>query len=117
MTWIGPAGGDWNTASNWTIHVPFSTEAVLIPGNSSVVISGTAECNNLTIEAGATVTNNGIFSIGNSLSGEGAFINGASANLNIGGDATITTLTATAADNTVNYNGAGSTISQRNSLL
>jgi autotransporter-associated beta strand protein len=106
-TWQGPAGGDWNTVTNWSLHVPIPSDAVVIPENSSVVISGTAECNNLTINSGATVTNNGTLSIGNLLSGPGELINGAFAVLNIGGDATITTLTATADGNTVNYNRAG----------
>ena len=104
-TWTGPAGGDWNTASNWSIQVPVSIDAVVIPEGCSVVISGSAECNNLTINSGATVTNNGTLSIGNLLSGPGELINGASAVLNIGGDATIATLTATADGNTVDYNG------------
>ena len=103
--WIGPDGGDWNTVTNWSIHVPVSSDAVVIPEGSIVVISGTAECNNLTINTGAVVTNNGSLSIGNLLSGAGTFINGSSAALNIGGDATITTLTATAEGNTIDYKG------------
>ena len=53
-----------------------------------------------------TYTNSGTLTCANSLSGAGGtLIQGAATILNLGGTSTITTLTATAAGNTVNYNG------------
>jgi hypothetical protein len=61
-----------------------------------------------------TYTNNGTLTVATALSGAGSLTQGANGTLNIGGTATINTLTATAAGNTVNYNGAAQTIKGAN---
>ncbi|MFI5253638.1 MAG: beta strand repeat-containing protein, partial [Bacteroidota bacterium] len=72
------------------------TNAISIP---SVTITG-------------TYTNNGILTVATALAGAGGLTQGAAATdtLNLGGTSTITSLTATGAGNTVNYNGAGQTV-------
>jgi len=57
-----------------------------------------------------TYTNSGTLTISTALAGSGTLTNGngTTGTLNLGGTSTITTLTATAAGNTVNYNGSGS---------
>ena len=61
-TWLGGTSSDWNTASNWVGGVPTSTTNVIIPPGPMYqpVVSNApvAECNNLTIESGATLTIN-----------------------------------------------------------
>ena len=54
-----------------------------------------------------TYTNNGTLTVATALSGGGELTQGSGAVLNIGGTSTITTLTASASGNTVNYNGTG----------
>ncbi len=61
-TWLGGTSSDWNTASNWVGGVPTSTTNVIIPPGPMYqpVVSNApvAECNNLAIESGATLTIN-----------------------------------------------------------
>ncbi|HXM82133.1 MAG TPA: DUF6701 domain-containing protein [Burkholderiales bacterium] len=57
-----------------------------------------------------TYTNNGTLTVATSLAGAGTLTNGATGTLNIGGTSAIATLTASAAGNTVNYNGAAQTV-------
>lgn len=66
----------------------------------------------ITVASGATLTNNATLTVETALSSSGSgsgreLIQGSGAVLNIGGSSGITTLTATANPNTVNYNGAG----------
>jgi len=65
-------------------------------------ISGTISIPSVTV-TGITLTNNGNLTVGTALAGTGGLINSAAGVLNIGGTLSITTLTATAAGNTVNY--------------
>jgi len=59
---------------------------------------------------GVTLTNNGTITASTSLAGTGGVTQGATGILNIGGTSAITTLTATAIGNAVNYTGAAQTI-------
>jgi Domain of unknown function DUF11 len=59
-------------------------------------------------------TNNGTFTVATALSGAGSLTNGTNDTLNIGGTSAITTLTATAAGNTVNFTGAAQTVHTSN---
>lgn len=63
--WTGTTGNNWNTPSNWSLNqIPTLNTNVLIPvaatGNYPLVtgLNGVADCANLTIEAGASVTVN-----------------------------------------------------------
>jgi len=78
----------------------FSGAAKTISGANAVSIP------NLTVTG--TVTNSGTLTVGTALSGAGGLTN--TATLNIGNTSGITTLTATANPNTVNYSGAAQTV-------
>ena len=80
------------------IHT-FSGAAKILSGNTATTIPSVAVT--------GTLTNNGTMTVGTALSDVGGLINGATGILTIGGTSTITTLTVSAAGNTVNYNGAG----------
>ncbi|MEO9476361.1 MAG: hypothetical protein ABJG41_12530 [Cyclobacteriaceae bacterium] len=60
ITWDGSASSDWNTPENWlSDEVPAVTDNVVIAnaGSAPVIGSGTVVgCNNLTIDASATLT-------------------------------------------------------------
>jgi hypothetical protein len=73
--------------------------------------SGTLTCSTLLTVTGAAIrlTNNGTINSTAVLSGTGGVTQGATGILNIGGTSTITTLTATATGNLVNYTGAAQT--------
>lgn len=62
LTWTGATDTDWNNATNWsTGTVPTTGAHVIIPNeaNDPVIFSGIgASCNNLTVEAGASLTIN-----------------------------------------------------------
>ncbi|MBP6925720.1 MAG: hypothetical protein KBC22_01525 [Candidatus Pacebacteria bacterium] len=73
-------------------------------------INGTFSIPSVSFIGDAEYTNNGTLTIGTALGGDGELINGASGTLNIGGTSTVTTLTATAVGNTVNYTGATQTV-------
>lgn len=110
-TWLGTTSTDWATPSNWCGGVPTSSTAVTIPsgGNQPIISSSTtAECSSIAIAG--SLTNNGTLTISGALSGAGSLTNASTGTLNIGGNATITTLTATATGNEVNYTGAAQTV-------
>ena len=69
-------------------------------------LNGTITIPNTTVN-GITLTNNNTLTVTTALSGTGALTNTATGILNIGGTCSITTLTATATGNTVDYNGIG----------
>lgn len=80
--WDGSTSTDWNTASNWTNNaVPTSSDNVVIPSlptNQPHVLSGDdAECRDISIESGASLTyDSGINSgaIYGSVYNDGSFI-------------------------------------------
>jgi hypothetical protein len=82
------------------IHT-FNTNAQTLMGSFSIP--------NVTV-TGVVLTNNDTLTVGTALIGSGNLTNNATGVLNIGGTSTITTLTATAAGNTVNYSGAAQTV-------
>lgn len=75
FTWDGSESSSWNTAANWDQNiVPSSTDDVIIAnaGTAPVIASGTGfSCNNLTINAGASL----IINSGGSLITYGAITN------------------------------------------
>ncbi len=55
--WTGAVDSDWNTSGNWSSGVPSPEDDVnIFSGANPLVITGTVECNNLTIEPLARVT-------------------------------------------------------------
>ncbi|MEA3444510.1 MAG: LamG-like jellyroll fold domain-containing protein, partial [Bacteroidota bacterium] len=60
LTWDGSAGTDWNTAANWNYDVvPTLYCNITIPdvANAPTIASGSSgDCNNITINSGATLT-------------------------------------------------------------
>jgi len=64
LDWTGAASSDWNTSGNWSNNVvPTANDNVTIPdvsgaseNNPLIAYNGTADCNNLTVESGATLT-------------------------------------------------------------
>ncbi|MBI5922165.1 MAG: hypothetical protein HY847_11045 [Betaproteobacteria bacterium] len=79
-------------------------------GAGAKTIGGVTVVNDTLTVVGGTLTNNSTLTVTNALSGTGGLTNGAADTLNIGGTSGITTLTATAAGNTVNYTGTGQTL-------
>ncbi|MDD5384998.1 MAG: hypothetical protein PHG89_08980 [Gallionella sp.] len=116
-------GGVWSNASNVAVNFrgglinnggtftagtgiqTFNTTAQAIGGTSPITIP------NLTV-ATVAVTNNGNLTVSTALAGTTGSLANATATsvLNLGGTSAITTLTATAAGNTVNYTGAAQTL-------
>ncbi len=111
-------GGTWNctVAEDFSVTGNIANDGTFT-GNSGIytlsgagkTISGASSTaiSNVTISGAGSYTNNGVLTVGTALSGAGSLTQGATGTLNLGGTALITTLVATAATNTVNYNGAG----------
>ncbi len=76
---------------------------------NSQALNGTFSIPSVTVNTPTTLTNNGTLTVGTALAGTGGLTNAATGtlNLNFTGALGITTLTATAAGNTVNYGYAG----------
>ncbi|WP_202700458.1 LamG-like jellyroll fold domain-containing protein [Flavobacterium sp. UGB4466] len=70
VTWDGWSGdGNWNTPTNWSTNsVPTGTSNVVIPSLASqpIISSANAQCNNITISSGATLTVNRNFTVNGS---------------------------------------------------
>lgn len=94
----GNLQNDGTLTANTGVHA-FTGAAKTFSGANPIVIPSLA--------VSGTYTNNITLTVATALSGIGTLSNGANATLNLGGTATITTLTATASPNTVNYNGTG----------
>ncbi len=109
------SGGTWNNSANALVTFrggithngatftagtgvqTFDTSSQAIGGTTAISIP------NITV-TGVTLTNNTTLTVGTALSGTGGLTQGSGAILNIGGTSAITTLTATANPNTINYN-------------
>jgi hypothetical protein len=111
------ANGNWNNSigENVTLRNGLSNMGTLTSGTGTYFITTNSQSFDGTIsldkaEVSAALTNNGTLSVVTSLSGAGSLVQGTNATLNIGGTSTITTLTATASGNTVNYNGGVQTL-------
>ena len=102
------------TAANVALTLPgsLSVSGTFNAGTGVYTLSGTTKTisGTLTIPSvvvTGTYTNNGTLTVSTALTGAGGLTNGAAGMLNIGGTSTISTLTATASGNIVNYNGSG----------
>ncbi len=64
--WIGPAGGDWSTAANWTNGIPASGNDALITGGSDIAINNPLIIDySVTNFSGNIAVNADVFNIGN----------------------------------------------------
>ncbi|MBF9221551.1 M36 family metallopeptidase [Hymenobacter ruricola] len=76
-TWTGALSTDWNTAGNWTNGLPTATTDALIPGNVTnmpAIASATADVRNLTLNAGATLSQTaGTLNVLGNLTNNGTF--------------------------------------------
>ena len=111
-------GGTWNNSGNSAIDFRGGiTNSGTFTAGSGVntfstntqALSGTLTIPNITV-TGVALTNNGTLTCATALAGSGELANAATGILNLGGTSAITTLTATAAGNTVNYSGAAQTV-------
>ncbi|MFA7177189.1 MAG: hypothetical protein WC114_08075, partial [Smithellaceae bacterium] len=117
------AGGTWNNSGNSDVVFKggLTNSGTFTAGSGTYTFNTNAQnitCSSASVTipnltaTGITVTNKcaGIYplTISTALAGTGALAQDASANLFLEGSAGIATLTATAADNTVNFSGAGS---------
>jgi hypothetical protein len=113
------SGGIWNETGVAAIGLGgnFSNSGTFTASTGVHTFSGTAKA----IDSGSalaipsvtvtgTVTNNATLTVASALAGAGTLTQGASATLNVGGTASITTLTASATGNTVNYTGASAQV-------
>jgi hypothetical protein len=102
----------FNAAAGGTISGATATVIPSVTFTTSYTNSGTLTSATLLTVTGAAVvlTNNGTINAATALSGTGGVTQGATGILNIGGTSGITTLTATAVGNTVNYTGAAQTV-------
>lgn len=112
------AGGVWNNSANEAVTfqgglayagTSFTAgSGVHTFSTNSQAISGTLSIPSITV-TGVTLTNNGNLTVNTALAGTGGLTNGASAQLHLGftGALGITTLTASASGNLVEYAAAG----------
>ncbi|WP_400193054.1 Ig-like domain-containing protein [Hymenobacter sp. B81] len=79
LTWTGGASTNWNSAANWSpAQVPAADDNVLVPAGAPrypVLAGGAFEAHNLTLEAGATLSQSG-----GTLEVAGAFVNNGTLN-------------------------------------
>ncbi len=94
------AGNFTNNATSFTASSGLHTFS-----GSSMTISGSTTTSIANVEVTGSYTNTRTLTVSTALSGTGTLTNNGT--LNIGGTSTVTTLTATASGNTVNYNGTG----------
>jgi hypothetical protein len=109
------AGATWGNTGNSavTIEGGITNSGTFTSGNgiytfssNNQALTGTFTITNVTV-TGITLTNNNTLAASTTLSGTGTLSQAANATLNIGNGSTITTLTATASGNTVNYTRGG----------
>jgi hypothetical protein len=113
------AGATWNNSGNSTVTFRggITTTPTFTGGSGlhtfdagvSKTLTGTFSIPNVTV-TGVTLNNSGTLTVGTALAGNGTLVNAATGTLNLGGTSAITTLTATAVGNTVNYTGAAQTV-------
>jgi autotransporter-associated beta strand protein len=112
------SGGTWNNSGNEdvTFRGGITNNGTFTAGTgihtfdtNAQALTATFAIPSVTV-TGITLTNNGVLNIGTLLTGSGGLAQGAGSILTLGGGVTITTLTASAAGNTVNYSGASQTI-------
>ncbi len=105
VTFTGGITNDGATFDASTGATSFTTNSQNITGGSNTIFGGT-----ITINSPIVVTNTGTVTTNGALNGTGGFTNSTNGSLTIALTIGITTLTATATNNTVVYPSAGQTI-------
>ncbi|MFN5919835.1 MAG: beta strand repeat-containing protein, partial [Bacteroidota bacterium] len=77
---------------------------------ASQALNGTFDIPNITVTSPTVLTNTNTLTVTTALAGTGGLTQASNATLNIGGTSGITTLTASASGNTVNYTGAAQVV-------
>ena len=93
-TWTGATDNRWDRAANWSGGIPTATDDAIIPAGLSrypvINTNVNAQCNNLQINAGATLTNNNnsshYFYINGNFTVNGSYINNTSGDFSIYGN-------------------------------
>jgi len=104
FVWTNVAGGDWNTAANWTPNlVPGSDDSVLIVNAGAVTLDTAADCADFTLGTktyGATLTGSGTLTIRGtflwtqgSMTGSGRTVLETGAVMNVAGGVSLATRT------------------------
>ncbi len=106
-TWTGNSSDSWNTAGNWSTNAaPTASDNVKIPSGRSRypdITSGTANCKNIEIVSGASVTvDGGTLSIAGSISNSGVF-DAENGRIELVGSTVQTVPTGAFKNNTVRY--------------
>jgi LPXTG-site transpeptidase (sortase) family protein len=108
-TGAAPINFGGNFTDNGTFTANSSSSAVHT-FTATKTISGANPIAMPYLTATGAVTNTGNLTVASTLAGTGTLTNGANATLNLAGITTVGTLTATAANNTVNYTGAAQSV-------
>lgn len=112
------ASANWNNSGNSgvTFHNGINNGGTFTAGSGVYLfdtntqsLTGTLAIPNVTVD-GITLTNNNTLTVSTDLAGTGALAQANNATLNIGGASGITTLTASATGNTVNFTGVAQTV-------
>ncbi|MEI6139011.1 MAG: Calx-beta domain-containing protein, partial [Mariniphaga sp.] len=113
------ATGNWNNTSNESVSFrggitnsgtfTAGTGTYSFNTNSQSLI-GTFVIPTVSISTPTTLTNTGTLTCGTSFTGTGGFAQAANSTLNLGGSATVTTFSANASPNLVNYYGTAQTV-------
>src|SRR5256885_15046185 len=76
ITWINPAGGDWNTAANWnTGQAPGPADKAMLALAVTVTLDSSATVSNLDLSNGA-LSGNGTVTVSGTLNWTGGTMNG-----------------------------------------
>ncbi len=123
-TFTGPVtvNGIWSNATqNVTFRGGIVNNGTFTAGTgthnfdiNSQSLTGIFDIPVVNVAIGTTLTNNTALTVNSALSGAGALSQATNAVLNIGSTSSITTITATANGNTVNYTGAAQTVHSGN---
>ncbi len=76
ITWINPAGGDWNTAANWnTGQAPGPADKAILALAVTVTLDSSVTVSNLDLSNGA-LSGNGVLTVSGTLNWTGGTMNG-----------------------------------------
>ncbi|RYX80893.1 hypothetical protein EON83_26485 [bacterium] len=90
-TWVGPSGGAWNIAANWSpAAIPGLADSVIISGKKKVAVPVDVAIANLTVGAGAEIKNGGKIKISGKTTSTGLFTGTGTVDVPLGATADFT---------------------------